>query len=338
MRIRHIFHSMQDLEQRLSQRLCRRLRRLMQRVRRRWHDIPDAELLRALSVAWAFIAKVEDGNRMQAMNFDRMLHGQSQEVIEMEGAIIALGEDDTPLETMVWDSICLMLEEDATLPQTAQYAYDLADRHEVYAYSTEVIDEPTAECTSTTIATAAPTPALPRATYASTAAPVVINLNINLIINPNISNMSTITNDHCSFNAIHTQGGNVHISNDTYHQEPSAPASATDAQEPAHQSASDEHRPAAPSPQIADEELCLFIHPAVTDEEQKRQIHREIINLVTHYPLPDICAYLNTMASERRILLPMSTDNAMRELQRLGMPNEETEGFKYKNFAKYYRQ
>ena len=328
---------MQDLEQRLSQRLCRRLKRLMRRVRQRWHDIPDAELLRAMSVAWAFIAMVEDGNRMQAMSFDRMLHGQSQEVIEMEGTIIALGEDDTPLETMVWDSICLMLEEDATLSQTAQYAYDLADQHEVYAYSTEVIDDPLTDFTSATdpIRTTSSASPLPSR---STAPPVVINLNINLIINPNISNMSTINNDHCSFNAIHTQGGNVHISNDTYHQEPSAPASATDTQEPTQESPSEGQRPAAPASQIADEELCHFIHPAVTDEAQKRQIHREIINLVTHYSLPDICAYLNTMASDRRILLPMSTDNAMRELQRLGMPTEETEGFKYKNFAKYYRQ
>ena len=85
-------------------------------------------------------------------------------------------------------------------------------------------------------------------------------------------------------------------------------------------------------------ELCHFIHPSVTDDKERMQIHREIENLVRCNTIPNICSYLSKMADDSRILLPIEPVSALKELRRMGMPGEDAEGFKYKNFAKYYRR
>ena len=85
-------------------------------------------------------------------------------------------------------------------------------------------------------------------------------------------------------------------------------------------------------------ELCHLIHPSVSDEAVQWQIHREIANLVRRHSMMDICQYLTALANEHKILLPLSPDIALRELQRMGMPEESTPGFSYKNFCKYYRK
>ena len=87
-----------------------------------------------------------------------------------------------------------------------------------------------------------------------------------------------------------------------------------------------------------DIELCHFIHPSVTDDKERMQIHREIENLVRCNTIPNICSYLSKMAGDSRILLPIEPISALKELRRMGMPEEDAEGFKYKNFAKYYRK
>lgn len=87
-----------------------------------------------------------------------------------------------------------------------------------------------------------------------------------------------------------------------------------------------------------DIELCHFIHPSVTDDKEKIQIHKEIENLVRCNTIPNICLYLNQMAEVSRILLPIEPVSALKELRRMGMPGEDAEGFKYKNFVKYYRR
>ena len=87
-----------------------------------------------------------------------------------------------------------------------------------------------------------------------------------------------------------------------------------------------------------DVEQCHFIHPAVTDDKEKWQIHREIENVVSHYQAQDICSYLTQMSNEKKILLPQSLEFAMKELQRMGMPDENTFGFTKKNFSKYYKK
>ena len=85
-------------------------------------------------------------------------------------------------------------------------------------------------------------------------------------------------------------------------------------------------------------ELCHFIHPSVTDDNEKMQIHKEIENLVRSTTIPNICSYLSKMAGDSRILLPIEPTSALKELRRMGMPGEDAEGFKYKNFVKYYRR
>ena len=89
---------------------------------------------------------------------------------------------------------------------------------------------------------------------------------------------------------------------------------------------------------VDDIELCHFIHPSVTDDKEKIQIHKEIENLVRSTTIPNICSYLSKMAGDSRILLPIEPTSALKELRRMGMPGEDAEGFKYKNFAKYYRK
>ena len=87
-----------------------------------------------------------------------------------------------------------------------------------------------------------------------------------------------------------------------------------------------------------DIELCHFIHPSVTDDKEKIQIHKEIENLVRCNTIPNICSYLSKMAGDSRILLPIEPVSALKELRRMGMPGEDKEGFTYKNFSKYYRR
>lgn len=83
-------------------------------------------------------------------------------------------------------------------------------------------------------------------------------------------------------------------------------------------------------------DLCHLIHPKVIDEDEQIKIHKEVKNLVKDKPVRDICSYLKKMSKEEKILLPIEPKRAMAELQRMGMPNEETEGFTYNNFNKYY--
>ena len=89
---------------------------------------------------------------------------------------------------------------------------------------------------------------------------------------------------------------------------------------------------------LNEEQLCSLIHPSVTDREEQLKIHSEIKNLVTHYQAQDICSYLKKMADADKIFLPQSMESAMKELQRMGMPDESTEGFAKKTLYKYYRK
>lgn len=89
---------------------------------------------------------------------------------------------------------------------------------------------------------------------------------------------------------------------------------------------------------LPDVELFHFIHPAVTDDKERVQIHKEVENLVRKNTIPNICMYLNEMAKEKRILQPIEPKIAMTELRRMGMPGEDAQGFSEKNFQKYYRK
>jgi len=85
-----------------------------------------------------------------------------------------------------------------------------------------------------------------------------------------------------------------------------------------------------------EDDICHLIHPAVLDEYEQIKIHKEIKNLVKDKPVRDICLYLRTLEKAGKILLPKESKLAIAELQRMGMPNENTKGFTYNNFNKYY--
>jgi len=85
-------------------------------------------------------------------------------------------------------------------------------------------------------------------------------------------------------------------------------------------------------------DLCHFIRPSVVDDAERLKIHKEVVNLVRNNTMPNICEYLNLMVAEKKIILPIEPRVALAELQRLGMPGEDTEGFGSKNFSKYYRK
>ncbi len=83
-------------------------------------------------------------------------------------------------------------------------------------------------------------------------------------------------------------------------------------------------------------ELFHFIHPSVISHEEKIKIHREIENLVRHFPLPEICRYLVELRRHNRVYLSVKPEIMFEELHRMGMPEENTPGFSKKNFMNYY--
>jgi len=86
------------------------------------------------------------------------------------------------------------------------------------------------------------------------------------------------------------------------------------------------------------EELCHFIHPQLTSEKEVWEIHGMVKRLVASHGIAEICAYLNELGETKKILLPISSQNAFDELHRLGMPDETKPGFSYKNFCRFYRK
>ena len=91
---------------------------------------------------------------------------------------------------------------------------------------------------------------------------------------------------------------------------------------------------ATPEPPQLD--LFKYIHPSVTDVEERIKIHKEIENLVRALPLPDICRYLMDMRKNNRIYLGIKPELMFEELHRIGMPDESTPGFSMKNFRSYF--
>jgi len=84
-------------------------------------------------------------------------------------------------------------------------------------------------------------------------------------------------------------------------------------------------------------ELFHFVYPAIADDEAWT-IHRQVSDLVSRFPIKDICSFLKRLADEKKILLPQIPQNAFDELHRMGMPSAETSGFGYDNFCKYYKK
>lgn len=82
------------------------------------------------------------------------------------------------------------------------------------------------------------------------------------------------------------------------------------------------------------EELFHFIHPSL-DVEEEMNIHSQVKRLVKRQGIQEICAYLQQLAKDKKILLPKSVSSAYSELVRMGMSTGE--GFNEKTFNKYYK-
>jgi hypothetical protein len=83
-------------------------------------------------------------------------------------------------------------------------------------------------------------------------------------------------------------------------------------------------------------ELFKYIHPSVTDDNERLQIHREVANLVQTLSLPDICKYLWEMKTNNKVYLNVRPEAMFSELHRMGMPDETNQGFSKKNFMNYF--
>ena len=82
--------------------------------------------------------------------------------------------------------------------------------------------------------------------------------------------------------------------------------------------------------------LFKYIHPSITVDEDKRQVHYEVQNLVQQFSMSDICRYLRQMCKEHRVYLNVKPEAMFAELHRMGMPSESTPGYSYKNFMNYF--
>ena len=100
------------------------------------------------------------------------------------------------------------------------------------------------------------------------------------------------------------------------------------------QEARDEGQGARNEGQERDEELTLFVHPAV--ESGEWQVHDQLKRLVKRHGMQEICQYLTQLREENKVLLPLNAEKAYNELVRLGMPHGE--GYTLKTFTKYYKR
>ncbi len=78
-----------------------------------------------------------------------------------------------------------------------------------------------------------------------------------------------------------------------------------------------------------------YISPFVTDESERRHIHKVVVNLVTGaFGFEYICKQLDMLHKEKKIALNTTIENQYKELVRLGLPSGE-KGFSLKNYQNY---
>lgn len=81
--------------------------------------------------------------------------------------------------------------------------------------------------------------------------------------------------------------------------------------------------------------LFKYISPFITDEKERREIHKVIVNLVnSDFRLSAICAQLKEFIKQKKIALYVSTAEQYNELVRLGLPANK-EGYSQKNYENY---
>lgn len=156
MRIAHIFHSIDELENRISLRFRQRLDALLDAYdEKRYKFLKDTQI-RAVCVAWAFLQLSLDGNKAMAADFHYMLHGERLEHIEYDNITLHYNDDTGTEEVLMWDIACLMLEE--YVLKLPQFAFDIADRHAYLAYKLPQLPEPDADTTQAATEAQQPAP------------------------------------------------------------------------------------------------------------------------------------------------------------------------------------
>ena len=80
-----------------------------------------------------------------------------------------------------------------------------------------------------------------------------------------------------------------------------------------------------------------YIHVAVTDDNERTQIHKMICNIV-HLPrMKQICDELYQLIKKEKILSTIKPEAMLVELRRVGMPAADTPGFSDQNFYSNYK-
>jgi len=139
MHIRQCITSLQDLEQKFGPRLKQRVERLVHAYQKVLRKSVEPLIIRAVCVAVSF-ADVAQCDGAMACNFDDMMHGRVSEHLEFQGRELVYSDEDTSVEEqLVWDTVCLMLEEYIPVSQMPQQAYNIAGLHAQLAYCTEVM-------------------------------------------------------------------------------------------------------------------------------------------------------------------------------------------------------
>lgn len=91
------------------------------------------------------------------------------------------------------------------------------------------------------------------------------------------------------------------------------------------------------SDETPDEELFKYIHVAVTDDNERLQIHKQVCNIVRLPKMQQICDELFKLMKNKKVLCTINPDSMLVELRRVGMPSADTAGFSDPNFFHYYK-
>lgn len=84
-----------------------------------------------------------------------------------------------------------------------------------------------------------------------------------------------------------------------------------------------------------DQKMFKYISPFVTDEEERKNISKTVINLVnSNFRLSAICEQLKLLQKKQKIALYVSTTEQYNELARLGLPINDN-GYSQKNYENY---
>jgi len=316
--------------------------------------------LMALGVAWGLYCSVSEGDVGIVRRFDDMLHGMCAEEVLIDGNRYFVTEDNEEKGSIVWDAfllhIDLLYDEGEKLPQVT---FDISDRHQWLACDVmsrayeeeeelkgvervEEVEEvervegveEVESCQSNTMGECVCRYVQPVSHVAFP--PEFINF---LLYN---KQMQKLMNEEKKeyyqnkYNIHYDKDANCVVLNDVqFHEEVTLCAgNARDLLKDMEKSKAEKK---AAENTVGDEELCHFIYPGL-DEKEGLKVHRQVKDLVKRFAMKDICCFLQSLADEKKVLLPQIPQNAFDELHRMGMPGIDAKGFSYDNFCKCYRK